>query len=331
MRRLNRALGRAARTSAAVAVLVLAASGCVTVHGELAVVPAATRDEAEQALKDFTEAYNKADKAYDPSLDAHRVTGSLGAIHQAGLKARGATSPNGNTAHQPLELTDAKFAIPKKAGWPRWFVADTDSNRDTDQGAGDNRWLLVFIRNGPDQLWEASHLSVLAPRDVPAFETDAEGWARPAEAGALAAAPEGLSKDYAAYMKTGQPAVFAAGPHTSGWREERDKIAHRPGLAVQFLDQALDTGTFTPLALATEDGGAMVFFSTRFYERRTAAAGYRPKVTPEERPLLTGEVRNSVTKDWVSSVTARVKPTGASTDTVTIINRLQGVTAVTGS
>lgn len=56
------------------------ASGCVVVHGEREVVPTATRTEAARALKDFTAAYNKADKANDSSLDADRVTGALGAI-----------------------------------------------------------------------------------------------------------------------------------------------------------------------------------------------------------------------------------------------------------
>ena len=65
----------------------------MTVHGELEVLPGATRTEAAQALDDFLVAYNKADKAYDPALDADRVTGSLGAINQAGLKARRKNSP----------------------------------------------------------------------------------------------------------------------------------------------------------------------------------------------------------------------------------------------
>ncbi|WP_262387045.1 hypothetical protein [Streptomyces sp. TRM49041] len=305
----------------------------MTVHGESAVVPTATRSEAEQALKDFTDAYNAADKEYDPSLDAHRVTGSLGAIHQAGLKARSVTHPDGNPSHRPLELNDTKFVIPKNAGWPRWFVVDADSNRDTDQGAGDNRWVLLFIRGGPDEMWEASHLAVLAPAEIPVFRTDADGWAEPAPAdgASLAAAPAELSEDYAGYLKTGQPEKFAAGPHTSVLREQRDKIANRPGLAVQFADQALDTGAFAPVGLVTEDGGALVFFSTRFYERRTAAQGYRPKVSPEEKPLLTGDVRNTLTKEWVASLTALVRPGGTDTDQVTIVNRLQGVTAVKGS
>ncbi|CAL9288772.1 MULTISPECIES: hypothetical protein [unclassified Streptomyces] len=305
----------------------------MTVHGETAVVPTATRDEAARALKDFTEAYNAADKAYDPTLDAHRVTGSLGAINQAGLKVRSVTHPDGNPKHRPLELTDVRYVIPKKAGWPRWFVADTDSNTDTDSGPDDNRWLLLFVRESPDALWEAAHLALLAPGEVPEFRTDAEGWAEPAPAdgSSLAAAPRDLSRDYAAYLKSGEPKVFADGPHTSGLREQRAKISNRPGLALQFADQALDTGAFAPVGLVTGDGGALVFFSNRIYERATTADGYRPRVTADEKPLLTGEVRNTVTKEWVTSLTALVKPGGADKDRVTILNRFQGVTGLKGS
>src|SRR5688500_895153 len=108
-------------------VLVLAlsvtASGCVVVHGEREVLPATTRAEAAKALEEFTAAYNKADKAYDSSLDADHTTGALADIDEARLKAGRVNSPEGNASHTPLELTDAKFTIPKKAGWPRWFLA----------------------------------------------------------------------------------------------------------------------------------------------------------------------------------------------------------------
>ncbi|QGV80919.1 hypothetical protein [Streptomyces ficellus] len=329
----RRARGRVAAAFAAAAVLAPTASGCVTVHGELAVVPAVTRDEAAEALTAFTEAYNKADKAYDPALDAGRVTGALGAINQAGLKSRSVTSPDGNPGHRPLELTDAHYAIPKKAGWPRWFVADTDSNRDVDQGADDDRWLLVFVRNGPEQLWEVAYLQILPASGVPKFKTDQDGWAEPAapDSTALAVAPKNLSEEYSSYLQTGRPAHFAAGPHTSVWRDERAKIAKRPGLATQYVDQPLDTGDYAPLGLTTQDGGALVFFATRFYDRQVAAPGYRPKVSPDVRALMTGEVKSSLTREWVSSQAVVVKPAGAETDRVTVVGRLQGVTSATGS
>lgn len=318
--------------AAAATALALTASGCVTVHGELALIPPATQAEAAQALADFTAAYNRADKAHDPALDASRVTGPLGEINQAGLRARAVTSPGGNANHRPLELSDARFVLPRKAGWPRWFLADTDPNLDTDEGAGDQRWLVVFVRNGPQQLWEAAHLVIMGPSQVPEFAEE-DGYAVPvaADTDTLAVAPEDLGTEYVAYLKDGQPGPYAAGPHTTALREQREKGAKRPGLATQYLDRVADQGDFAPLGLRTKDGGAFVFFATRFFERQTAAPGYRPKVDPDVKALLTGEVKNTVTKEWVSNQAVLVKPAGTDRDGVTIKARLQGVVGAQGS
>ncbi|MEV7086770.1 hypothetical protein AB0O07_12855 [Streptomyces sp. NPDC093085] len=313
-------------------VLSLTASGCVTVHGELAVLPSADRGEAARALKDFTEAYNAADKAYDPGLDADRVTGALGAINQAGLKARSVTSPNGNPQHQPLELSDAKFAIPKKAGWPRWFVADTRSNRQS-AGGQQTRWLLVFLRNGPDQKWKVPYLTIVAADAVPEFRTDDEGLAEPVEPGSkgLSVAPKDLSAEYASYLEDGEPGHFADGPHTDALREERKKKERLRGLSTQYIDQAVSSGDFEPLGLATEDGGALVFFTTRYFERLTGAKGVKPEVSKDVQALTTGEVTSTLTKEWVSSQAVLVPAADAGDQRVTVAGRLQGVVAAKGS
>ncbi|MFJ2113821.1 MULTISPECIES: hypothetical protein [unclassified Streptomyces] len=306
----------------------------MTVHGELAVVPAANATEAEQALKDFTDAYNAADSAYDPKLDADRVSGALGAINQAGLKARSVTNPNGNPAHQPLALADARFTIPKKAGWPRWFVADTDSNRDKDdRGAQDTRWVLVFVRNGPDDRWKVPYLTILPAHGVPAFKKDADGWGEAVapDSTVLAAPPAALSADYATYLTDGTPPLFASGAHTDKWRELRRKNARLPGIATQYVDQPLTEGDFAPLGLATQDGGALVFFATRYFERQTGAKGVRPKVSADVKALMTGEVTTSLTKEWISSQSVLVPRATAATPTVRVLGRLQGVVSAKGS
>ncbi|MFF0554885.1 hypothetical protein ACH4ZU_12265 [Streptomyces sp. NPDC020472] len=314
--------------TAAATVLSLTASGCVTVHGELALLPPATKAEAARALADFTAAYNKADKAYDPALDAGRVTGPLGEVNQAGLRARSVNTPGGNPDHKPLELTDARFVLPRKAGWPRWFVADTASNRSS----GDQRWLLVFVRNGPDQLWEAAYLTILSRSVVPQFAEE-EGYAVPvaADTDALAVAPRDLGKEYVAYLTDGRRGPFAPGTHTTEWRRQRQKAAKRMGMATQYIDRVTDQGDFAPLGLRTRDGGALVFFATRYFERQTAAQGYRPKVGPDTKALLTGEIRNTVTREWVSSQAALVKPAGTDRNGVTVASRLQGVVGAEGS
>ncbi|MEU9060388.1 hypothetical protein AB0D13_16445 [Streptomyces sp. NPDC048430] len=330
-------LGRLAAGLATTTVLVVTASGCVTVHGELEVVPGATKSEAAKALEDFLVAYNEADKAYDPALDEDRVTGSLGAINQAGLAARQKNSPEGNADHKPLELTDASYVIPKKAGWPRWFVADADSNRDQDSGKQDTRWLLTFVRTAPDALWKVSYLAVASASEIPEFRKDADGWAEPVPSAdtdaALATPPAELSTTYTGYLKDGAPDVFAPGSMTSGWREAR-KNTRRAGFSYQYVDQALDSGTFAPLGLTTEDGGALVFFSSKHFERQTAAEGLRPTVSEDVEALLTGEVKSTLTKERVSSQLVYVPKKGAGSGAdgkVRVLNRLPGLIAAQGS
>src|SRR5919204_4200123 len=95
-RRKLRRRDRNALIAASLTALSLTASGCVVVHGEREVLPSSTRAEAAKALTQFTAAYNKADKAYDSSLDADFVTGAVADIDAARLKAGKALSPDGN-------------------------------------------------------------------------------------------------------------------------------------------------------------------------------------------------------------------------------------------
>ncbi|WP_078916791.1 hypothetical protein [Streptomyces viridochromogenes] len=322
-RRLRR-LDRSALIAASLTALSLTASGCVVVHGEKEVLPSTTRAEAAKALQQFTAAYNKADKAYDSSLDAGYVKGAFGAIDEARLKAGKAVSPEGNAAHTPLKLSDPKFTIPKKAGWPRWFVADAGANK-----GGTARWVFVFSRNSLTAPWEASYLTLMAPGDVPEFKTDKDGWAEavPANSTELAVAPEDLSKDYVNYLKDGGD-TFADGRHTSEWRAKRAKDAVRPGLVRQFIDEPLTSGDFAPLALRTKDGGALVFFSSRYYQKETAATGAAfPATDKAVLALTTGEIKQSLTVEIISNGVA-LDPKGSGK--VQILGRTQGLTSAKG-
>ncbi|MFD7686422.1 hypothetical protein [Streptomyces sp. NPDC059781] len=307
-----------------VVALSVTASGCVVVHGEREVLPATTRAEAAEALEEFTAAYNEADKAYDSSLDADHTTGALADIDGARLKAGQVNSPEGNTSHTPLELTDAKFTIPKKAGWPRWFLADAAGNK-----GGGSRWLLVFTRNGLDETWEAAYLTLVAPDDIPEFKTDKDGWAEavPANSAELAVEPGELSKSYTTYLKDGGNA-FAEGPYTSAWRAQRGKKSSRPGLATQYIDEPMTNGDYAPLALRTKDGGALVFFTTRHFEKQTAAAGASvPTPNKDVLALTTGEIRQSLTMEFVSNEVV-LDPAGDGA--VEVLGRIQGLTSAQG-
>lgn len=321
LRRLRR--HRRLDTCVLVTALSLTASGCVVVHGEREVLPATTRAEAAEALAEFTAAYNEADKAYDSSLDAGHTTGALADIDAARLKAGRANNPRGNPRHTPLELTDAKFTIPAKAGWPRWFVADADGNK-----GGAARWLLVFTRDALDEPWEAAYLTLVAPDEIPDFTTDKDGWAEavPANSTDVVVPPGELSQEYATFLKDGGD-VFADGPHTSAWRAARAKKSQRPGLATQYIDESVTRGDYAPLALRTKDGGALVFFATRHFEKQTAAAGASvPTPNKGVLALTTGEIRQSLTMEFVSSEVALAPADGE----VRVLGRVQGLTSAKG-
>ncbi|MHB9862300.1 hypothetical protein [Streptomyces sp. YIM S03343] len=324
----SRTTGRNALLAASLAALSLTASGCVVVHGEREVLPATTRAEAAVALREFTAAYNKADEAYDSSLDAGHVTGALADIDGARLKAGHINSPNGNASHTPLTLTDATYTIPKKAGWPRWFLADARGNK-----GGDSRWLLVFTRDSLDEPWQAAYLTLVAPGKVPEFKKDKDGWAEavPAASTELAVAPRDLSQDYATYLQKGGD-TFASGAHTDGWRSLRAKAASKPGLATQYLDEPLTGGDYAPLALRTADGGACVFFTTRYYAKQTAATGTTvPTPGDSVRALTKGEIRQSLTMTFVSNEVALDPAKGATAPKVSVLGRIEGLTAAEGA
>jgi hypothetical protein len=314
--------------AASVAALSLTASGCVVVHGEREILPSTTRAEAAKALQEFTTAYNEADKAYDASLDADHTTGALADIDSARLKAGKANSPDGNPNHTPLKLTDAKYTIPKKAGWPRWFLVDAAGNK-----GGTARWLLVFTRSSLDAPFQVAYLTLVAPGKVPEFKKDADGWAEsvPVNSTGLAAAPGDLSQDYTAYLKNGSDA-FADGSHTSQWRALREKNAKKPGLVTQYIDEPLTNGDYQPLALRTADGGALVFFTTRHFEKQTAYAGTSfPIPDKDVLALTTGEIKQSLMMEFVSNEVALDPPQGSGNQQVTILGRIQGMTSAKGS
>ncbi|MEU8029863.1 hypothetical protein [Streptomyces sp. NPDC049099] len=315
---------RNALIAATLTALSLTASGCVVVHGEREVLPAATRAEAAKALTAFTTAYNKADKAYDNSLDAPFLTGPFGDITAARLKALHANSPSGNPNHVPLTLSDVKITIPEKAGWPRWFVADAQGNK-----TGRARWLMVFTRQDLGQRWRVAYVTLLAPGTVPEFKTDKDGWAEavPADSARFAVEPGKLSADYATYLKKGGR-TFADGTYTSVERANRAKRDRKPGLVTQFIDRPLTSGDYAPLALRTADGGALVFFTTHHYEKQTAFTGTTVPAQPKDVQALTkGEVKQSLTLELMSAEAA-LDPPGSGK--VSVLGRVPGLVSAQG-
>ena len=220
-----------------------------------------------------------------------------------------ANNPDGNPAHTPLKLTDAKYTIPKKAGWPRWFVADAAANK-----GGNSRWLLVFTRGGLDEPWQVAYLTLVAPGKVPEFKKDADGWAEavPANSTELAVAPGGLEQGLrdVPEERRGRPSRTARTP--AGGVRSAKKNAKQPGLVTQYIDEPLTSGDYAPLALRTADGGALVFFTTHHYEKETAYPGTSiPTPNKDVQALTKGEIKQSLTMELISNQVALDPAKGA--------------------
>ncbi|MCA6096208.1 hypothetical protein LE181_29095 [Streptomyces sp. SCA3-4] len=321
-----------------------------------------SRAEAPKVLQRFTDGYTEAYRKLDPALVDRVETGALAEMGRADMVAQRALTPGGNPGYPALVLKDARFTIPKSAGWPKFFVADTRSNRD------DNRWLVVFTRSGARQPWKAAYLSLLAEGKVPKFVLDEDGYAeavparttdgkggkgggngkdsgagknggndkagdggKGAASGGLMADPGVLSSSYTDYLRTGEGRTFAPGGATSQLRTERGKLARTPTFWTEYIDTPEQAPDFPALALRTEGGGALAFFTAHHRERRTMVKGVRPEVTdPRTKALLKGDLKQAVTYTRISEAAVRVPARDADGGRVVFLNRIESLTAAKG-
>ncbi len=323
-----RSLRRPCAAAVASGALLVSLTGCMTVHGENAVVPAVSKGEAAKVLKTFVEKNNRANTVYDTDLNAEIETGALGAIDQAGLKARKQVRPQGNPDYHRLELTDTRYLIPEQAGWPKFFVTDSRSNRK-----GSGRWFFVFQRDRANAPWRAAYLSVLQPDAVPEFARDKDGHVRavPTGGGARLTVPPGrLSRAYTRYLQDGGGDDFAAGPHTSAQREKREKQMARKSVRNEYADQEAQPPQFSPFGLRTRDGGALVFFASHHHHKQTLPRGYTPQIKePLVKALMTGKPKHSVTFVRVSAQAVTV-PAAKDNGKIRFLSRIEGLTEARG-
>lgn len=309
----------------------LTLTGCVTVHGEEVLQPAVSKDEAGRVLDRFGKLNNKANEDYDLEVNSRIEAGGLREIDQAGLTVRKADYPEGNPDYEPLEFSDTRYLIPQQRGWPRWFVADTLTNRN------ELRWLLVFVKEGPEAGWHATHLSLLdetEQAEIGTFAEDEDGHVRRVPLGAsagLTVAPGQVGKAYAAYLKDGRGDDFAPGQHTSERVGARDQYRRTPEYVTQYVDEP--TPEYPPVALRLADGGALVLFSTRHFVKQTVAEGREVEVPAAAEPLMKGQgtPEKSLTMERVSQQAAVVPPREDKGDGIVFYNRLEGLVGAEGS
>lgn len=321
---------RAAAAAGTAGVLAAVLSGCVTVHGEEAVVPPVTRAEAAKALKHFNSAFNDASRTNDAALDATVETGALGAVDRGVFTAhRKVDGPHSRT-YTPLALTDTRYLIPRQAGWPKFFATDS---RNTNSES-DKRYLFVFRRDTPHGPWKAAYGAILAPEQLADLAVDGHGEAESVPVGAgsgLSVGPNDLSDAYTRYLQDGGDA-FAPGPWTSGMRQKRkDSEANAYGIRFRFADTPARAPLYPPFGLRTKDGGALVFFATYHQTLETEPVGHRVHApNPYVKAILTGTPKQSLTYTALAEQAVRVPPK-AKGGPIPFLNQVTGVISAKGS
>ncbi|GAA3862710.1 hypothetical protein [Streptomyces sedi] len=302
-------------------------SGCMTVRGETAVVPATTEEEAQEVLDHYFEVSNEAWGAFDPELNATVEGGALAEINGASMVAQGALAEEAEaageepTVREPLSPVEPRFLIPQQSGWPKFFMVDTQ----LDVPDSEHNWLLTFARNSVDEPWKARYLSVLAPSAIPEFAEDGDGYLEELQVSSentgLSVVPGELGETYATYLQEGQGS-FLGGPHTSETLAVRDERAEDAASQTDYADVPQEEADHPSFAVRTADGGALVLFTMRMDEKQTWAEGETPVVDDRVKPLMQGTADRAVTLQRFATFTAYV-PEGE--DPVDLRSRLAGV------
>ncbi|MFF4950195.1 hypothetical protein ACWC2K_00245 [Streptomyces chattanoogensis] len=275
----------------------------MTVHGEREKLPAVTKADADKALQHFLGGFNELRRTLDPKLNPSYEAGPMLVLDQAKVKAAHGERPEGSPNYKPVTFKDANFTIPKQTGWPRSFLADVVTNIRSKNGDF-IRWYLVFGRDGIDAPWRVTYQATFANNQAPELKIK-DGFAESVPVGGgsgLTVDPGKLSKTYADYLGSGKGDVFAPGADTSEWRAQRLRDANGAGTRIQYEDSA---AAFPPVALRTEDGGALVFFATYYHQQKTVAPGMIITVPKELRGIVQGPMKKQTTRMEIANISSQ--------------------------
>ncbi|WP_248963553.1 hypothetical protein [Sphaerisporangium perillae] len=224
-----------------------------------------------------------------------------------------------STGSRPPRYTwgEPTLLVPRLDRYPYWFAALTE-RRDAD---GKSRTaVLVFMKQYEVSLWQLSFASLLYPgTKPPAVSLDEEGYATPLATrdDTIAISPHLMAPLHATIAEEGPKGfaagLIAAGPQTTGYFAEVEKIQpefKRRG----FLYDSLFAATAFPIyALRTADGGALILYSltrTTLRQAKTKAAEGLVPVPQNVRwdvgsPVVPYMLRVVETQQYVSQVSRK--------------------------
>jgi hypothetical protein len=170
---------------------------------------------------------------------------------------------------------------------------------------------------------------------MPRFATDGDGYVEDIPLGkgrkGLTIAPGRLSKAYTTYLGKRAGEKFADGDATSGLLAQRAKEQQQENVRTEYADLPAQPPQYTPFALRTEDGGAVVFFASHHQTKRTLPRNYTVEVSnPLVKALMSGTPEHSVTYVRIAQDTVKV-PSAKQGGQITFIDQIKDLTGAKGS
>jgi hypothetical protein len=256
----------------------LAAAGCTSGPGGTADIagttaPPVTLAQARQAFGSYVATSELAARTGDEALALSDVSGVQQAQVSYSFKAyRSSRTP---LPYAGFSYTAPAFYLPASAGYPRWFAASvtrTSVTRTSRARAGaglpaSQPVVLLFEQASPAARWRLVSTSAIGDGvSVPALAANGNGQApvlTMSQTAGLLVRPDVVGPLVAAVVDDG-PSSPAAGVVTYSGLIARQYAGARDGLSAPHGDVhqwELEGTSYTPFAIRTKDGGALVFFA----------------------------------------------------------------------
>ncbi|MEO5875548.1 MAG: hypothetical protein ABIS86_01555 [Streptosporangiaceae bacterium] len=281
------------------AVLALPLASCSGAARDAAAArpPALTTAQAGTVLRTYEQTNAKANKALDPTLLATVETGPQLQMDVALYTLNRATGKK----LTPFSYQNPVFYIPRLTGHPRWFAVDAASTVRDQQ----IRHALLFVQDADGGPWKlAADPQRNGSGPIGGVAVDDAGYARVPTPAKLALTPGRLATAHAALLGGGPKAPgaagLAAGPLTTGTYELMKKAGTQIGTAGISFSAQFSPATPQTYALATQDGGALVWYVLRQKET------YAPATTKAKKIPITGDLVGLAPRRSVRHLTSTV-------------------------
>lgn len=294
-----------------------------------------TEAEARSLLAEVSRKNNRANAAFDSRLLGEYEAESSFRIDEAVYRIGRVLDPQHKDPLTSFEYTARAFHLPRSAGYPQWFLADTSIS------TAKRRYLLVLSRPAADQPWKMVIQAAL-DGELPAMARDAAGNAvtMPADdATALVAGPNEVAAAHAAYLSAGrsapQAAMFASDKESTAIIEDGKLRASlvfvnkKTGVIgpAQRFSRTVTVEPYPVRVLRTTDGGALACYVTKRQVVAEQPDGLTKITGPDAALAGRTDFDGKITITWLDQWVVRIPPKGGGQ--VTVLAHLGGKESIT--